>query len=286
MTGALLGIVLAFTPAPPPALGVTYATVGDATLKMDVYSPEGAGPHPAVVVIHGGAWIGGKREDMTPLAQALAQRGFVAATVSYRLAPKHAWPAMIDDVQTATRFLRGNAIQYRIDPKRVGAAGASAGGHLSLLLGFTDTRDPAPAVFPKESSRVSAVLNLFGPTDLSRDYGPNMDMLFQAVMKKPRAEAATEIREGSPVNHINEKSAPVFTIHGTADPVVPYAQATWLTERLNAAKVPNELVSIEGMKHELPMTDPRVASAMQRGIEFLARRLGAPSALAPTAGSR
>jgi len=282
MLAAILGCTLL---APPePAMGVTFCRVGETELKMDIYRPEGPGPFPGLVVIHGGAWIQGKREDMTEFAQGLSKRGFVAATVSYRLAPKFSWPAQWDDVQTATRFLRANAKQYNIDPKRMGATGASAGGHLALMLGFTDTRDKVPADFPKESSRVSAVLNLMGPTDLRRDYNSGYDMLFQALLKKPRAQASVEIAEGSPVNHIDAKSAPVFTIHGTADPVVPFAQAIWLDESLKKAGIPHDSVYIEGMKHEFPLSDPKVLEAFTRGVDFLARRLGAT---APTAaGSR
>src|SRR5512133_1631627 len=129
---------------PQPELNVEYAKIGDQSLHMDIYRPMPATkPMAAVVVIHGGGWMSGKRQDMAGMATTLSQNGMFAATVSYRLAPKDKWPAMLDDVQTAVRYLRANSKKYNIDPNRIGAGGASAGGHLSLFLGLRDTRDKA-----------------------------------------------------------------------------------------------------------------------------------------------
>lgn len=273
MLSLIASIVLA-----PPAIerDVVYARVGEDTLMMDVFRPgEGTGrPVPAVVVIHGGAWISGKRQDMDALAQMLANQGVLAATVSYRLAPKHKWPAMLDDVQTAVRFLRKESKRFNIDPAKMGAAGASAGGHLSLLLGYRDTRDPKPALHPGPSSKVQAVLNLFGPTDMSRDFGAMYDPLYMTLLGKPRKDAAVEIRDASPVTFIDAKSAPTFTFHGDKDVVVPVAQARWLDEKLAAAKVERETVIVEGIGHEVPMDKPAVAAALKRGVQFLLRHLG------------
>lgn len=126
---------------------VVYSLPGGERLQMDIYHPQtlSSEPKPAVLVIHGGAWVSGKRQDMATMCEALAQEGFLAATVSYRLAPKHKWPTMVEDVRTAVRYLRSRAAELKIDPNRLGAAGASAGGHLALLLGASDspTRDLA-----------------------------------------------------------------------------------------------------------------------------------------------
>lgn len=254
---------------------------------MDVYSPGEASTarRSAVVVIHGGAWMGGNRKDMAALSRLIAEEGMVAASVSYRLAPKSRWPAMIDDVQTAVRYLRQNALKFGIAPQKIGATGASAGGHLALLLGFTDTRDPRPKEYSGQSSRVAAVLNLFGPTDLRRDYGPQFDAVFQIVTGKRRSEAGTEIRQASPVAWIDARSAPVFTIQGTTDLLVPAAQAKWLDESLRKAGVPSELRVIEGMGHEIDTKRPEAVRALRDGVRFLRERLAAAEAVRNPVGS-
>lgn len=250
---------------------VVYSRVAGEEMKMDIYLPARSATEvsPAVVVIHGGAWMSGRRQDMSALAAKFAENGFVAATVSYRLAPKHKWPAMLDDVQTAVRFLRSTAKEYRLDPRRIGAAGASAGGHLSLLLGFRDTRDAKPSEYAGFPSQVGAVFNIFGPTDLRRDYPASLDALFQTVMGKTRAEAAEDIRQASPVEWISKSSAPVFTLHGEADPLVPNAQAKWLKEKLDAVGIKNEMRIIPRMGHGINSADPAQAEAVVAGIAFV-----------------
>ncbi len=107
---------------------VTYATVDGEALKMDIASPKGLDhPVPAIVVIHGGGWMAGKRQDMTGFAKQLAAHGYVAPTISYRFAPKHQFPAQIEDAKCAVRCLRAHAKELNIDPDRIGAVGLSAG---------------------------------------------------------------------------------------------------------------------------------------------------------------
>ncbi|HRK20563.1 MAG TPA: alpha/beta hydrolase [Fimbriimonadaceae bacterium] len=254
---------------------VVYAKVAGVDLMMDVYHPNPApsGKAAAVVVIHGGAWMGGKRQDMAELCEAIAKKGMLAATVQYRLAPKFKWPAMWDDTQTAVRYLRANANKYGIDPNRIGATGASAGGHLSLMLGSTDTRDPNAEHFKGFSSRVKAVLNLFGPTDMANDYPPQMDFLFMQVLGKPKAQAAAEIKEASPVTHMKKGAAAVFTIHGSTDPLVPVNQVKRLDDALKAAGVSHTQRIIDGMGHEIAKTKPEAMKAMEEGLNWLVTQL-------------
>lgn len=257
---------------------VTFATVAAQDLKMDIYRPEASvrRPLPAILVIHGGAWIGGKREDMKDLAAHLASKGFFAASVDYRLAPKSKYPAMLDDVQTAMRYLRAHGKELGIKTKRIGAMGASAGGHLSLLLGSVDTRDPKPALFPKESSRAQAVFNLFGPVDMaggSGDYNPQLEPLVIAVLGKPSKDAKEDLKAMSPMTYFNAKSAPTFTIHGEADTLVPVIQAKRLDERLTELKVRHETRLIPKMPHGLPIDRPEVRAAVEEGIEFMRKEL-------------
>lgn len=267
-------------------LGIVYSKVGGSELKMDVYYPTvpqtGAaggrlGPTPAVLVMHGGAWIQGARQDMAALCRMLAAEGVLAATIDYRLAPKFRWPAMLDDAQTAARYLRTNAAQFNIDTNRIGAAGASAGGHMALFLGFCDTRDPKPAEYPKASSRVNAVLDLFGPTDLSVDYPPSMDMIYGLVLGKKRQDAAAEIKAGSPINYLDKDDAPVFIVQGTADKVVPPKQSERLDGALERLGIRHEAVFVEGMTHDLNSKDPainaKINDAVVRGVRWLKTEL-------------
>ncbi|MBN9503315.1 MAG: hypothetical protein BGO01_14905 [Armatimonadetes bacterium 55-13] len=255
-------------------LGVVYSKVSGETLRMDIYAPQPMGKRvPAVVVIHGGAWIGGSREGMASLCRRLSEEGILAATIDYRLAPKYRWPAFYDDAQTAVRFLRANAKKYRIQADKIGACGSSAGGHLALLLGFTDTRETKPLEHPGYSSRVMAVLDMFGPTDMSRDFPKSYDSLFMAVLGKPRSSATAEIRAASPVSYLDARSSPVFIIHGLDDPVVPVAQSKWLESKLRALRIATIARYVPGMKHEISSTNSRAMEAMSEGLTWLKGRL-------------
>jgi acetyl esterase/lipase len=269
-----LALWCAFLVGPDVDRGIVYREVAGERLELDFYRPVKTddGPSAAVVVIHGGAWVSGKRQDMEDLCRAIAAQGVAAASVSYRLAPKHRWPAMLEDAQAAVRFLRANAARLAIDPARMGAAGGSAGGHLALLLGFTDA--PEDGV----SSRVQAVLNIFGPTDLSRDFDPVVaDQVSWMVIGKKYADANDEIRRFSPVNHVDKHSAPVFTVHGTDDKLVPVQQAKRLEEAMSRAGVHCETVLVDGMGHAVDMKRPEIAQAIESGITFLMARLAGES---------
>ncbi len=260
--------------APKVDTDVVYSRPTGFELKMDIYRPDpSVATKAAVVVIHGGAWIMGDKRDMKALCEAIAKQGMLAASVQYRLAPKTRWPGFYDDAQTAVRYLRENAAKLGIDPNRIGASGASAGGHMALLLGFTDTRDAKTAEYPRHSSRVRAVLDIFGPTDMSRDYPASYDTLFQTILGKAKGESAAEIKAASPVNFIDRRTPPVFIVHGTADPVVPVAQSKWLESKLKANGTKVEARYIEGMKHEIPSSNAEVMKAMQDGIAWLKTHL-------------
>jgi acetyl esterase/lipase len=270
MVTALLSLVLfsQADPAPLPLENVVFHEAGGQELQMDIWVPEAEGPHPAVVVLHGGAWVAGKRQDMNELAEALADEGFVAATASYRLAPANKWPSMLEDSQAAVRYLRENAELYGIDDEAVGALGASAGGHLALLLGSREN------VQDGVSSKVGAVVNIFGPTDLSVDYDVNLKrFMATAVAGVPLEQAGDIITDMSPLNFIDGNMAPVFTIHGSEDQVVPVKQAQRLTEALRDAEVPYRTLIIENMGHEIDPEREDVVKALEDSIAFLRKHL-------------
>ncbi|MCH7944503.1 MAG: alpha/beta hydrolase [Armatimonadetes bacterium] len=257
-TLALLALLLQ---ADPPTTGIVYREVDGQRLMMDLYPAAGrSAKAPVVVVIHGGAWMSGSREDMSALCTALSLNGMVAATVDYRLAPRSKWPAMLDDVRASVRFLRANAERFGIDPDRVGAAGVSSGAHLALMLGFSGTW----------SSRVMAVLNLFGPTDLTKDYSPFLaQAMSEQVLGKDLADATEDIRAFSPVTYVTSDDAPVFTVHGRADLLVPYVQAERLDKALRGAGVAHTMLLVDGMEHGIKIDHKVEMEAVSKGVAFM-----------------
>lgn len=235
--------------------GLTYGPHERNDLDLFLPKDEGTTLRPAVVVIHGGAWRSGSKRQLRPLAEMLARRGYVAAAINYRLAPKWSYPAQLDDCQRAVRWLRKRAQELRIDPKRIGAAGASAGGHLSLLLGTRETRDDSDPELKGISSKVHCVLDIFGPTDFTSEvyvrasHVPIVGNALVEFLGKPYEEAPEVWKEASPLYHVSPDDAPTFIIHGDQDPLVPLEQSEKLVAALTKVGVPVRLVVIKGMGH-------------------------------------
>jgi acetyl esterase/lipase len=258
-------------------LDIVYGKGGGEDLKLDLYAPRKlAVPAPAVVVLHGGGWTVGSKNDIRPMARAFAEQGYVAVTVAYRLAPQHRFPAQIEDAKCAIRWLRANAGRYRVDPERIGVVGFSAGAHLALLLGLTGPRDglEGNGGHAEQSSRVQAVVNCMGPTDLARPGWPAAsDKMIFALVGGSREDFPAVYRAASPLTYVRPGAPPVLTIHGTTDALVPYEQATLLHEALNAAGVLSYLETMQNRGHG----DDWAREEMQRIagfiLEFLDRHL-------------
>ena len=232
-----------------PQRGIVYSTAGGQRLALDLWKAPQAGRRPVVLCIHGGAWRGGGRADLAPFAAEFAAAGFTAVSVSYRLfdpvkSPQHIWPAAFDDVQRAVRWLRENAGVLSIDPGRIVALGASAGGHLAALLGLRETRKQAgPVALSRHSSRVSGVIDVFGPSDLTRDFsalrlgGSSVqDVVDDFIGRgKPEEQRAADRRDASPVMHVDAASVPFLIFHGALDSIVPVEQGRILDAALRGA---------------------------------------------------
>ena len=150
---------------------IEYANPDNQHLQLDMARPKmGDGPFPAIVCIHGGGFRAGSRKGYDALCMRLAREGYVAVTVSYRLAPKYQFPAAVHDVKEAVRWLRANAKQYHVDPERIGVTGGSAGGHLAQFLGVTANVKSfeGNGGHLDKSSRVSCVVNYYGPSDFTK----------------------------------------------------------------------------------------------------------------------
>jgi acetyl esterase/lipase len=233
---------------------IEYSNVG-ARVAMDIVRPRAASfeKRPAVILVHGGGFRRGARQSYLPTAIKLAERGYVAATVSYRLAPRHQFPAAVEDVKASVRYLRANAGRLGIDPGRIGAIGGSAGGHLVLFLGLTPDVRELEGTGPNrdQSSRVACVVNYYGPTDFTQSYAKSVDAaeVLPLFLGGDLVHARAAHMRASPLNWVTPQAAPTLSIHGTEDPYVAYEHSVWLTERLLAAGVPAELETISGAGH-------------------------------------
>src|SRR4051812_45181036 len=156
---------------------IEYSNPDNQHLQLDLARPDGEGPYPAVVCIHGGGFRAGDRQSYDGLIKKLAKNGYVAITVTYRLAPKYQFPAAVYDVKAAVRWLRANAGRYHVDPYRIGVTGGSAGGHLAQFLGVTAgvKKFEGEGGNANESSRVACVVNFYGPSDFTKSYGKSVD---------------------------------------------------------------------------------------------------------------
>lgn len=254
---------------------IVYQKVGDKELKIDVAMPaKGEGPFPAVLCVHGGAWRMGSRKDLTELIKLLADQGYVAASVQYRLIPDTPWPGQIEDCKTAVRWLRENADTYKIDPKRIGACGFSAGGHLVCLLGVTNAKHGFEGKeYAKQSSEVQCIVDYFGPTDLCV-YGNDetaqnsvfVPMLGATFKDKPEA-----YKKASPMEYICKECPPLLAIHGTKDRLVPYDQSTVFVEKLTKAGATAKLITVQDADHGWGGDDAKKTT--RDALDFLNKHL-------------
>src|SRR5262245_10990819 len=256
--------------------GIEYSSSDDQHLQLNLARPkEASGKLPAVLCIHGGGFRAGKRERWDQLCQQLAERGYVAATVTYRLAPKYQFPAAVHDVKAAVRWLRANAGKYQIDPARIGVVGDSAGGHLAQYLGVTGD---VPSLEGDggnagQSSRVTCVVNYYGPSDLTKSYGKSVDAA-EVLPLWLGGDATKELRKhivASPLYWVTPAAAPTLLIHGTEDPYVNYEQAGWIHDKLKAAQVEVELLTLQGAGHGFKGED--AAKAEKAMLDFFDRHL-------------
>jgi acetyl esterase/lipase len=230
---------------------ITYATVGGVALKLDVYYPQQwNGPAPLAVFVHGGGWTSGDKTGSAGYADKdeLLARGYVVASVDYRLAPEYRWPAQIEDVKAAIRFLRANAARFGVDPERLGVWGSSAGGHLVSMVGLTDASagfDDSGGNF-EQSSRPLAVVDEFGPTDLTQPGFVSADPV--VALLGPNAPLAL-LTNASPVAYISLDDPPFLIVQGDSDATVPPSQSQELYQRLHARGLTATLVMVANCGH-------------------------------------
>jgi acetyl esterase/lipase len=240
---------------------VVFGKGGGRDLKMHLVLPESKPnePLPAYVWIHGGGWQAGSKEGGINQVASIVAEGFIGATIEYRLTGEAPFPAQIEDCKCAIRFLRAHADEYGIDPDRIAVGGSSAGGHLVALLGTSgDVKDlEGNGGWPDQSSRVQAVVDLYGPTDFSKFVTTRgFESHNRAGSPESKLLGGGEvlgndegIRRVNPITYIDDKDPPFLIIHGTSDPIVPANQSQLLHEALEEAGVHTKLHLIQGAKH-------------------------------------
>jgi acetyl esterase/lipase len=240
-----------------------YATANAKKLLLDIYVPKVQStethPLPLIVWIHGGAWQAGSKNNCPALR--MTQQGYVVASISYRLSQEAIFPAQIEDCKAAIRWLRKHAAEYKIDPKRIGVWGSSAGGHLVALLGTSGgVKDLEQEHGHLDgSSRVQAVCDFFGPTDFLRmdedalpggpiqhneKNSPESKLIGGAIQENPE-----KVARANPITYISTDDPPFLIIHGDRDPLVPWQQSKYLHDALTESRLDASLHIIPGAGH-------------------------------------
>ena len=237
-----------------------YANVDGKPLLLDLRIPDVGGPHPVIIYLHSGAWISGNRTGGAAIRQ--ASRGYAVASIDYRLAPEYTWPAQVEDAKAAVRWVRANAARFNLDPERVGIFGASAGGHIGSVLGTSGGVAALEGLHlgnPQFSSRVKAVVDLYGPTDLLKledqklpcipldgnaSYMPP-SLLMGCPIQSCREKTAT----ASPMTYVTPDDPPFLIMHGLLDCLVPFQQSVLLHTALSAFGVDSTLVLLPTGEH-------------------------------------
>lgn len=251
---------------------VTYTGEGAAALALDLYVPRCAAAPPLAVYFHGGGWARGTRTDRAEeRLMPLARHGVAVASVSYRLVGVARWPAQLHDAKGAVRWLRAHASEYGIDGSRIGAWGASAGGHLAALLGLTaglsELEGDVGGNLDQDSS-VRCVVAWFAPTDLIALTDQPVDPavpLPPFLADRPAGqtpaqagllgvrnvhEAPDAARAASPTSYAHRPGPPFLLVHGDRDGLIPHSQSRLLHDALLASGTPSTLLLVAGANHE------------------------------------
>jgi len=266
LTAAASGKIKVINRAAPTPDGVKvtteieYGKGGDESLKLDLYQPEKTdGPVPGLIFIHGGAWAGGSKNDYSYYGNVFAAKGYAFSSISYRLVKVARYPAAVEDCKCAVRWMRENAKELNIDPDRIGVAGGSAGGHLSMMVGYS------PDVSELEgdgghagvSSRVQCVVDLYGPADLTTDFVRNNEYanrVCREFLGKSIDDDLPLYQQASPITYVDADDPPTLILHGTIDDTVPIDQGDLLATKLRATGVPYIYDRLPGWPHAMDIS--------------------------------
>jgi len=224
---------------------VTYARRDDGDLRADIYRPVDDRPHPGVLLVHPGSWRHGSKRFMKSIGERLAEHGYVAVAINYRLTQGHRFPAQLYDCKEAVRWMRRNSDKLRIEPDRIGGFGYSAGGHLVALLATTDADDGLEGIASASDppTRIEAAVAGAAPIDLRRfPYNP----YFYFLLGGSPTELPLVYDEASPVTFVTADDPPMFFYHGRDDWWVDVTQSELMASSLQHVGVPAELYETTG----------------------------------------
>lgn len=252
---------------------VEFSSPGGVSLKLDAHIPEGKGPFPTIILVHGGGWSAGTKQAnfIKPLFPLLDSTGYTWFTVDYRLVPKHPFPAAADDVEAAITFVKKNAKKYKVNPKRITIMGESAGGHLVELVGARNRQG------------LAAVVSFYGPLDIpeftrqrfgDKPMTENMKQFFLVDEMNPAAWR--KLKEASGSAYLSRKTPPFLLIHGTKDEAVPYSLSDYDMKLLQAKGVKVERITVTDGIHGVVNweKDPKFHTYKQPLVEWLRKTLG------------
>jgi len=244
---------------------IPYAATDNPRQMLDLLLPREPGqePLPVIVFIHGGAWRGGSKEGgRSNVARAVASGNYAGVSINYRLSGESKWPTQIHDCQAAIRWIKSNAEKYNLNPDRIGIWGSSAGGHLVAMLGTSagvTALDGRLGRTPDLSCAVTCVVDFFGPTDFTT---MDRDAIEGSVMQHSAPDSPESLLMGyqvttnpegvataSPITYISKDDPPFLIVHGTRDPVVPYAQSVTFHKALQTAGVSSTLLTVSDGGH-------------------------------------
>lgn len=236
--------------------GIAYCTA-NSSQTMDFYYPEADSvssdaPTPVVVYVHGGGWTTGDNKSLSIYREVLVSKGIAVAALNYSLAPASVFPAAIQDLKCAVRSLRAHAQEYNIDPDKIGGYGGSAGGHLVSLLGVSADQDQWDVgEYLTYSSALSAVVDLYGPEDLTVEFPGNSTQSLKNVFGDTSYSQAAD---QSPVTYVDSKDPPFLIMHGVDDTLVPIAQGEEFYQDLQDAGVDVTFIPVKGAGHTFAPT--------------------------------
>jgi len=235
---------------------IEYKNINGKSLQLDLYKPKNlVKPAPLLVFIHGGGWSGGERADYLVYLVAFAKKGYITATVSYRLLKDGAYPACVEDITDAVQWFFRNGETYGYDPDRIALIGGSAGAHLAMLAGYgwqkPSTKNDS-ILLPVSTHRIKAVVDIYGPADLTTEFARNNSTV-TSFLAHTYAEAPQLFTEASPIHYLDKNDPPTMILQGTSDQTVPVSQSDDLKERLDSLGIPNVYYRVPLWPHTMDL---------------------------------
>jgi acetyl esterase/lipase len=246
---------------------IVYTSDAAGSHLGDLYQPQGSGPFPAMVFLHGGSWRSGSRKEFKRMGLDLAQQGYVSFSVDYDL-KAGSFPLSWNEARAAVQFLRDHAAEYRVDPKRIVIAGTSAGGELAALVALAP-EGPASRASDVKAEEVSGAVIFNGVYDLCFPAG-----VIKRYLGGDCSSHKDLFADASPVHHVHEGAPPFFVGHGTSDHVVPYRASELFVEDLRKAHIRVTPFVAEGGPHMYWVKDKYYARNLAAVEQFLASTVG------------